>query len=328
MASRNATLALAMLALGSASCSSETAQLRVRPMPGASDSAALTEARALVSRGEHGLAIDAWRKAVRFAPEDAQAYRGLAASYDAIGRADLGGRYHELALALAPADPALREEMARSLDRQGRPADARALRQEVAVAPAEAPVQVAQAVAVARGQSVTMDIVDVPASASASAPARAVQGIRLERVSLAETLLVTDGRRAAPTAPPARSELAAALPRPRQAVQPIAPAATRVAAAAPLRVMNAVGRRGQAARMRGHLLKAGWSAVETGDYARRMDLSRVIAPPALRADALRLAASLPFRARVVTAPEARRMVLVLGANSVRFDRSLAPGRRS
>jgi hypothetical protein len=294
-------------------------------MPGASDSAALTEARALASRGEHGLAIDAWRKAVRFAPEDAQAYRGLAASYDAIGRADLGGRYHELALALAPADPALREEMARSLDRQGRPADARELRQEVAAAPAEALAEVAQAAMIARGQSVTMDIVDVPAPA----PARVAQGIRLERVSLAETVLVTNGRRvAAPLAPPARSELAAALPRPRQNAQPISPAAIRVAAAAPLRVMNAVGRRGQAARMRGHLIKAGWSAVETGDYAQRMDISRVLAPPALRADALRLAASLPFRARVVTAPEARRVVLVLGANSVRFDRSLAPGRRS
>ena len=100
------------------------------------------------------------------------------------------------------------------------------------------------------------------------------------------------------------------------------------AAPAPLRVMNAVGVRGQAARMRGHLLRSGWATIETGDYARRVDQSRLIVPPAMRADARKVVAALPFKVRVYASPQAGRMVLVLGANAVRFDESLRGSRRS
>jgi tetratricopeptide (TPR) repeat protein len=296
MRGRSTSLAIMMMLL--ASCAREAPRFQARALPTAEQGAPLAQGRMLAGRGEHALAIDAFRKAVRADPENVGAYRGLAASYDAIGRFDLGGRYHELALALAPRDPSLREEMAQSLERQDRREDAAALRLELAGSDAAAPV--------ARGRVVTMDIVDVPPKSMLA---------RLERVSMAETLLVTDPRALARRPTPSER------PAPASATPP-----ARVAAA-PLKVMNAVGRRGQAARMRGHLLRSGWPAVETGDYAERIEQSRLIAPPALRDDAHRMIAALPFRVRVYSSPQAARMILVLGANAIRFDETLRKDRR-
>ncbi|MBY8826482.1 LytR C-terminal domain-containing protein [Sphingomonas colocasiae] len=298
MRGRSARLTIMMLLL--ASCAREAPRFQARALPTAEQGAPLAQGRMLAGRGEHALAIDAFRKAVRADPENVGAYRGLAASYDAIGRFDLGGRYHELALALAPRDPALREEMAQSLERQDRREDAAMLRRELAASATAEPV--------ARGQVVTMDIVDVPPRSMMA---------RLERVSLAETVLVTDPR--ALVQHPAPSGRSASAPVP---ATPPARVAT-----APLKVMNAVGRRGQAARMRGHLLRSGWPAVETGDYAERIEQSRLIAPPALRDDARKMIAALPFRVRVYTSPQAARMILVLGANAIRFDETLRKDRR-
>ncbi len=310
---------LVLMLLASTSCAREAPRLQARPLPVAEEGAPLAQGRMLAGRGEHALAIDAYRKALRANPDDVQAYRGLAASYDAIGRFDLGGRYHELALAIAPRDPALREDMALSLEHQDRRADADVLRREFVVPPpSEASGPAKSPEPIARGQVVTMDIVTVPAP---PAPAR------LERVSMAETMLVTDGRPAPARPAPARSAVIGPVPA-RSATDSVAQAPIRTASMpAPLRVMNAVGRRGQAARMRGHLLRSGWAAVETGDYAQRVDQSRLIAPPALRGDAKKVLAALPFKVRVYTSPQAGRMILVLGANAVRFDETLRGNRR-
>jgi len=296
-----ARLIVVTMLLAGTGCAREAPRFEARPLPLAEDGAPLAQGRMLAGRGEHALAIDAYRKALRADPDNVKAYRGLAASYDAIGRTDLGGRYHELALALSPRDPALREEMAQSLERQDRPQDAAVLRQEF-------PAETTAAEPVARGKVVTMDIVDVPPRGMAA---------RLERVSMGEVALITDGSRAsggAPAQPPA------SLPA-RAGSAPMAAPQTQVAMA-PLRVMNAVGRRGQAARMRGHLLRSGWAAVETGDSAQRVTQSRLIAPPAMRGDARRVVAALPFKVQLYTSPQAGRMVLLLGANSVRFDEKL------
>lgn len=293
---RSAKLAIALLLLASAGCAQQAPRFQATPVPAAEGGARLVQGRMLAGRGEHALAIDAYRKALRADPDNVNAYRGLAASYDAIGRFDLGGRYHELALAIAPRDPVLREEMAGSLDRQDRREDARILRQErtasAAIAPDPGPGPIA------RGRVVTMDIVTVPLRTATA---------RLERISMTETVLVTDGR---------------PVPVPRSAQA--APAGR--AASAPLRVMNAVGIRGQAARMRNHLLRSGWAAIETGDHARRVDQSRLIAPPAMHADARKIVAALPFKVRLYTSSRAGRMILVLGANAVRFDDSLRGSR--
>ncbi len=314
VSNRSAKLAVVTLLLVSAGCAQQAPRFQVKPLSVAEEGAPLAQGRMLAGRGEHALAIDAYRKALRADPDNVGAYRGLAASYDAIGRFDLGGRYHELALAVAPRDPALREEMAGSLDRQGRRADAAMLRQEAAVSA----MPDHGSTPVARGRVVTMDIVDVPL--------RTVSA-RLERISMAETALVTDGRSAPAPAPAPRSAQAAPAMRPAQTATAMR-SASLSAAPAPLRVMNAVGVRGQAARMRGHLLRSGWATIETGDYARRVDQSRLIVPPAMRGDARKVVAALPFKVRVYASSQAGRMILVLGANAVRFDESLRGSRRS
>ena len=52
----------------------------------------LERARHLLSAGNFGLAADAYRKSVEARPDNAQAWLGLAAAYDELGRFDLADR--------------------------------------------------------------------------------------------------------------------------------------------------------------------------------------------------------------------------------------------
>lgn len=79
----------------------------------------LAKAQLLLSRGEYALAIDAYRKAVRYDPGNAAAYNGLAVAYDQLGRHDLSRENYELALAHAPLEAKYYRNLARSLERQG-----------------------------------------------------------------------------------------------------------------------------------------------------------------------------------------------------------------
>lgn len=79
----------------------------------------LAKAQLLLSRGEYALAIDAYRKAVRYDPGNAAAYNGLAIAYDQLGRHDLSRQNYELALAHAPLEAKYYRNLARSLERQG-----------------------------------------------------------------------------------------------------------------------------------------------------------------------------------------------------------------
>jgi LytR cell envelope-related transcriptional attenuator len=90
----------------------------------------LDRGREMYARGEYGLAIEAFRRAVREAPEDPSGYNGLAACYDMIGRFDLSRRNYELALAVAPGDARIYRNMARSMEMQGDRDAAVALRAE------------------------------------------------------------------------------------------------------------------------------------------------------------------------------------------------------
>jgi len=274
-------LATFLIATGCARSGVEVRAVGSAPVPAAE---ALDQGRSLFARGEYALAVTAFRRAARFAPENPEAYQGLAASYEAIGRADLGSRYREVALAVAPAD-------------------ATAQGGATAAVPAQSET--------VSGRSVTFDIAALPVRAATGGD-RAAPGPRLERVSLGETLLIT------------RAE---AAPQPqyrgRSVTMTIDPPAARPdRPAAPLRVVNAVGRRGQAARMRAHLQKAGWAQAEVGDHDRHLALSRIVAPPGQRAEAARLSAALPFRTPIFTSSQAQRILLLLGANSVDFDQRL------
>lgn len=184
------------LIFASAACSSANREVAVRPLNG---DAAVTGADALVrgdllfSRGEHALALDAYRRAMRHQPGDAHALNGVAISYAAIGRHDLARQYFELALARAPQDERIHRNFARSLTAQGLQADANALLAQIGQGAAQGPVRRPTLAQLAAGGSVASVGLDARAS-----------GLELERVSMGEVRLQTAAASAARSAMPDR----------------------------------------------------------------------------------------------------------------------------
>ena len=90
----------------------------------------LAEGHGQMRLGNVGLALEAYRKALRSDPNNPDAHVAMANAYDQIGRTDLSGRYYEQALALAPERPDLYERLAVSLARQGKPVEAARVKAE------------------------------------------------------------------------------------------------------------------------------------------------------------------------------------------------------
>lgn len=97
------------------------------PGTGNVGSGSIAAGHALFRRGEYALAMDAYRKVLRDDPGNADAYNGLAVSYAAMGRYDVGDRFFQRALSLAPADGRILRNFARCLEQQGRHDESRAM---------------------------------------------------------------------------------------------------------------------------------------------------------------------------------------------------------
>ena len=105
----------------------------------------LAEGRAKLALGQNGLAISAFRAALREQPESADAYNGLGIAYDRIGRKDLAQRYFELAVAGAPDNAKFNGNLVRFFENSGRPHMARGLSiPEFAALPAPEPEAASQ----------------------------------------------------------------------------------------------------------------------------------------------------------------------------------------
>jgi Flp pilus assembly protein TadD len=123
--------------LAAASCTTAPEQVQVRSIadPGSkmrSGNDALADAKGQLALGNTGLALEGFRRASREAPNNAEAFAGMAACYDMMGRFDLAQTNYEAALALQPRNATLLNAFAANLDRQGRPEGARKVREEVA----------------------------------------------------------------------------------------------------------------------------------------------------------------------------------------------------
>ena len=333
---------LACLAAGGCAASSETADLKIRPIPNASaklgaGSALLAEAQAQLALGNVGLALEGFRKALREQPASADAYAGLAHCYEAMGRSDLAQTNYEAALALAPRNPSLLTGVAVSLDRQGETEAAAAARRQASaltaagltVDPRTAELPFTPA-AVELGSSVTVALpparpigemasagpsitVDLPPAERASTDrvrriAAALQpsgaGPYLERLSPGEVALVTDGR-------PAWKPQVVAQTRTSTTVRwvPI-----RSAEARPnIRVLNAAQRQGLAANARALLLDRGWRKIEIGDAAELRDRSVVLYPASRRTLGRSLAAQFGFPAQLQS--EGSVLIVLLGRDA-------------
>lgn len=330
-----AILPAMLLAASCTSGGTYSGRIDVRPAQPAETAApetAYSLGKRQLALGNLGLAIDAFRKAVREEPESADALNGLAVAYDRIGRFDLSRQAYEQALALAPDDRAIRHNLQTSLIRQGLHEQATRLAAETGAAP---PVVVAQA---------------APATSPAPRPRANAGEMRLERLSLREVALVTTparngweavarGDSSAPTAatglaakarPYAVSKNGAVELALAPAARPyaeskrgklevaLAPAASKGPA---VMVLNAVGKRGLARRMSGYLRERGWDRTMIGDARIRPAHSILVHAPGDRLSALLLARSLPFRPRLVVSGKARSVTLLLGRNAAEFDQS-------
>jgi hypothetical protein len=316
-------------------------QISLRAGTPTAGDATLVEAQSYLARADYGLAIEAFRKILRNAPDSAAAVQGLAISYDRLQRFDLSDRYFQQALALSPRDPGVYQAYAASLRSQGRAEEAAGLATDMqamlamaspaadAVAaakageigaavvtadvpeaiaaggPAASAVPATQSKTALPAQAATLALPPMPSTPAATAQAApARRGAYLERVSLSQVRLVTQG----------------AWSRNSLTIDIGGLMAAPVATARPARIVNAVGRPGVAARFRLYLAAKGWPKLEKGDADFRLASSRVVYPPTHRVEALRLIKALPFAVTAVPTRQADRILVLVGRNALAFDR--------
>ena len=211
------------LALGTTSCSS--GELNVRPIKTSLAAGRqpadirVAEGNAQLALGNVGLAIEAYRKALREQPQSVTAMIGLANCYDRMGRSDLSRRQYELALAVDPANTEIYSLFAQSLDAQGQRDEAARVKTELAarvVAP-EASREVPGSVPVLPpppAQSVTVALApprSLPVAVEqpvAVAPQRSVSGTAQRTVAVEQSGVVTTK----PSAPMASAKPVIAAP--------------------------------------------------------------------------------------------------------------------
>ena len=280
--------ALAMLGLLNG-CAGSSSISGIRPVGDvAVGQTSVAAGNALVARGQYGLAVAAYRRVLRLDPANSQALEGLAISYELLGRADLADRYYQEALALAPRNPRIYQNFAAFLRVQKRHSDADQLMADMRIALPDAPVEAAQTPP-AQPASVVVAVVPPPAEPN----------IRVIKQSERATLVVT-------------------MPQQVPAAQPRTAAAPQIAATGsrPLRVVNAVGRRGVARQTAALLTKRGFTGVEIGDAAFTLKRSRILVPAQKRELGERLSRSLPFAARVEESVRVDRVQILIGSDAL------------
>jgi tetratricopeptide (TPR) repeat protein len=244
----------------------------------------VAEGTAQLALGNVGLAIEAYRKALREQPDSVAALAGLATCYDRMGRFDLSRRHYEMALAVAPADTDLYSLFAQSLETQGQRGEAARVKAELAarvVAP-EAPREVPGSVPVLPpppAQSVTVAL--APPRSAPVAVERPVAPLRLERLSMREVALVT-------------------RPAPRWEARTVVRTATSTTIQfdkkpqAAVILLNAARVQGLAARTRAYLAGRGFGAARIGDAPAVRRQSAILYSTADASRAERLAAQFGF----------------------------------
>jgi tetratricopeptide (TPR) repeat protein len=325
---------LVVASLAAASCSAAPGEVKIRPIADPASKMRpgddrLADAKAQLALGNVGLALEGFRRGSREAPDSAEAFAGMAACYDAMGRYDLAQSNYEAALALAPRNAALLTALAGSLDRQGKRDAAAEVRNEVALLNAAAaaldqtqaePDQASASADAAPSVTVALPPARPIASApvAPAAPAMKISDIvaevnlgadgepRLERLSLGEVALVTDRGpiwRGQVVSRSARSVTVRWVP------------LTTASARPNIRLLNAARQQGLAARTREYLLGRGWRKIEIGDSTEIRGESIVLYPAARRVTGRSLAAQFGFRARAVEKGDV--FVVLLGRDAAR-----------
>jgi len=298
------------VAIGVASCGAESVEVRSIKQPLAAGrqpaNFRVAEGNAQLALGNVGLALEAYRKALREEPDSVDAMMGLATCYDRMGRADLSRRHYEMALAVNPANTTTYSLFAQSLEAQGQREEAARVKTELAarvVAP-EAPREAPGSVPVLPpppAQSVTVAL--APSRPAPVAVERPAAGLRLQRLSMREVALVTS-------------------PEPRWEARTV----TRTANSTTIRfekklqpavtLLNAARVQGLAARTRAYLAARGFSHARIGDAPAVRKQSAILYTAADAPRAERIAAQFGFALERREGAEGG-LVILLGRDAAR-----------
>ncbi|HLO78315.1 MAG TPA: tetratricopeptide repeat protein [Magnetospirillum sp.] len=281
-----------------------------------------------LAAGQLGLAVDNFRTAVARDGGDVAALNALAACYDRLGRFDLADRYYDKAMAVAPDDPQTLNNLGVSNLMRGRPALALALLDHAArVAPDE------PAIAANHDRAIQARAAALTAAELPDAPDDRPN--RLQRVGVNTWALQASASfqpvRWTPSTSSRADEPPLPMPAPRPAVTRHsleAPAPAKPNAALSLntlkfQVLNGVGRRGMAARMRAVLASHGMGRGAIGD-ASRFGAARTVLTyhPDRREEAQAVARLLPASVQLQAGPTQQHdMVLLLGRDLIPFDQT-------
>ena len=288
MIKRSSSFVCLAAAVGLASCSSGAIEVRSIKQPLATGrqpaNVRLAEGNAQLALGNVGLAIEAYRKALREQPDSVDAMIGLASCYDRMGRPDLSRRHYEMALAVNPTNTDTYSQFAQSLEGQGQRDEAARVKTELAarvVAP-EAPREAPGSVPVLPpppAQSVTVAL--APPRSAPVAVERPIAALRLERTSLREVALVT-------------------RPEPRWEARTVSRTATSTTIhfdrkpQAAVTLLNAARVQGLAARTRSYLAMRGFREARIGDAPAMRKQSAILYASVDARRAERLAAQFGF----------------------------------
>ncbi len=294
---KNVSAFLVTTSLLAAGCTAPAEKIKIRPVgDAAAQSRPFNEqiayGRAQLELGNVGLALEAFRKAIREQPDNPDALGGIADSYATMGKHDLARRYYEAALAVAPHDPALLQAVATQSTRpaDNYPAVNRAV-QDMLSAPPPAPAA-----------TVTIKL---PAPVTSADERTASVAPRLERLSTGEVALVTTAKPLWQTVVVSRTRLSTTV-----RWVPIRSAATQP----PIRLLNAARHQGLAARTRQSLSAQGWRKLAIGDAPKVRSTSIVLYPGRHEKFALSLASRLGVHAVSMARGDA--IVVLLGRDSV------------
>jgi hypothetical protein len=171
----------------------------------------LADAKGQLAIGNVGLALEAFRTAARLYPDNAEAYVGMAACYEQMGRFDLAESKYQAALAIEPRDPELLGRLAVALDRQGKSDDAMGVRGEIAaLRSASVALDKAQAEPVLAAASLAPAQTVSVALPKAPQPAQTVS-VAFPKVKVAAPAPI-DAPAPAPAAPPSQAQFVIAEP--------------------------------------------------------------------------------------------------------------------
>lgn len=311
-----------LIAIGLTSCSSgEDVAIRTvgSPLaPGQQPVAVrVAEGHAQMALGNVGLAIEAYRKALRSDPGDVEAMLGIAAAYDRMGRFDLSRRHYEMALAIKPKQSETYDQLAASLQMQGRADEAARVQTEIAARDAAPEVSPAVPGSVPVLSPPPVHIADAAPAAPRAAPVAVVAPapatmatVRLERLSMGEVALRTNH---APTWEATRVVRSARVTTIQFERRP----------AARVTLLNAARVQGLAARTRAYLQSRGFASARIGDAPQIRRQSAIQFAPTDRSRALRLAAQFGFALEQQASAKAGMLTILLGRDAA-ADRALRP----